>query len=323
MIEKNLVFIFGEQRTGTTMLLNILSKHKDVQVVPNDFALSKLFEGFPSDGVERKKLGSWRIAPLVENPSWLHKGMSKEAILRIILGIHFYESEAEVLLYKSPKEEMYLDTYLTAFPKAKIILTMRNPIAIMSSRKYWQKTKRANLFGKDGVDIDHRRVSFEVAQDYFERSKLDLVRILNSLKIIDKNIQDSRMSLFVYEDFVSDPKGGLVKISTFLGLSPEYSTMKLKTPRPYTSYVENRKIRGVYKNSLYAWKSKLMEIEIDSILNQMVIFYTEYDFLSRRIESIFLSYINDIEDQLELEKTEKKLVKKKVKDGAALASISK
>lgn len=114
---------------------------------------------------------------------------------------HLYDAAlagtgATVFLDKTPRYYMVLDQLAQVFPKAKFILLVRNPAAVLSS--VYRTWVRPNLWTV-------RRMS---------RDLLDAPRAITSAR----DSLGSRAYYLRYEDFLSDAEGTTAALFDFLGL---------------------------------------------------------------------------------------------------------
>ena len=290
------LFIFGPHRTGSTLLHKLLSNHPDVDSTPNDFDILRAYH---SDGPgifdekQWKKLCDWNLQPIFNFDDFFRlKKMTRSKLVREVLDVQFRDSDKLIRLYKVPKGEMYLEDFRNAFGDlAKFVYIVRNPLAIMSSRKYWLQSSEGRWFSLEGNKL--RIIEVEKTLDYIRNN---LRRLFESFVIIDSNLlENDTLSVVTYEELVNRPGVISNTIVKILGGGHSKGLFKDLGP-PYTSYEELLNKASVYKDAVDMWKSKLTETEIGLVYNTMQDFYDEYDFKSNEFREIFLSYLSELVD---------------------------
>lgn len=301
-------FVFGQQRTGSTLLLDLLGNHKDIATVPNDFALSKIFLNYVISREDKAKLNKWNVKPilnLADSLSNLGEKLGAINVIRLFLDTHFNNKDESVRVYKAPKEEFYIDRYNKAFPYSKHVFTIRNPLAIMASRKYWKSSNNGKWISlhADSISLN----SLQSALDYI---RANFNTFLSSVKIIDSLLDSSNIMLCIYEDLVTLPHLVMQSIADFIEVEYNDNLIKPKN-KPYTSYKKLANKKGIYEDSLNRWSYTLTDIEKGLIYNTFVEFLDNYYFNSRELGNLFSRYYRDVHNVIFKEelKAEDEIVK--------------
>jgi len=284
------VFIFGTQRTGTTLLHRLLGSHPEIGATPNDFDLMRIVRG-RYDVKQMKKLMEWKLDNFWEK---IGRRDSSSEITRLAMLSHFEDSECKIKLHKTPKGEHDLKAYKSAFPHGDqelsggFIYTMRNPFAICASRKYWGEAGNAWV----SIDENIKLSQLEKTATYIRQQ---LHRFFQSLRIIDvESSVTSTICIVPYEELIMNPVVSLQVVLNRLKVdsSKEVISEMLKTVgSPYTSYQELESKVGIYTDSVNLWKKKLSQLEISIIYNELGDFLDVYTFFNPELRILFDVYM--------------------------------
>lgn len=230
------VFICGVHRSGTTLVRNLLDGHNKLSVLPSEGTfytnLEHKLKTLPKN-YRAAFLGmEWlrRLAnPINQPPYWLlgrstienspyvdfaryliawwnevlHDGCTQWPHTAVLLAYaSCFNDKAELWVDKTPVNERFLNRIWQEMPAAKIIVPVRNPVAVLSSRK---KMESGLNLRQALLDL---RMSFKVAVEQSEANnpKFFLVR---------------------YEQLSGEPVATMQKLAAFLDI--EYSEI-LNTP---------------------------------------------------------------------------------------------
>jgi len=224
------VFVCGVHRSGTTLVRNLLDCHPKLAVLPSEGTyytnLEQKLKTLPADyrlaflGMEWLR----RLAnPINQPPYWLlgrstienspyvdfakylmawwnevpHDDGTQWPHTAVLLAYaSCFNSSAEMWVDKTPANERFLQRIWQEMPNAKIILPVRDPIAVLSSRK---KMEPGLNLRQALLDL---RMSFKVA---VEQSKTN----------------DPRFLLVRYEELSEQPDTVIQQLASFLEI--EYS----------------------------------------------------------------------------------------------------
>jgi len=284
-------FIFGLQRSGSTLLHNIFKLHPDVYGTPNDLNLldvsRKLFR-IVSNGKQLRKMKEWQLEEFKDILNLLLSCRDDNYLFRELFELYFKGRSESILVHKNPKAEFELTLYRKIFPDSKFVFCIRNPIAIMASKKYWIENKKS-WNQKENQDFDD-------ILDLMKHMSKQMEVIYESFKIIDSVYEDEDvLGVVDYDRLIQETKFELKPIFSQLGIKLNLILEPMsKMRRPYTSYSENSKKVGMYNSSMIKWKTKLTKFEIDLIFNSMLKFVSEYKFKSEMIERTFNKYITSV-----------------------------
>lgn len=233
------IFICGSERSGTTLLRNLLDSHTQLCVLPSEGTYytnteQKLLRLPISERCEFLcKEWLWRLVLSMHQPPYWLLGRSTENespyinfarafitwwnILEakkdrpidwpfIVLQLAFASTQNDTpniikQLYwveKTPNNEHYISRILQAFPKAKIIQTIRNPTDVLRSNKPSELLSTVSKF-----DFIHNlKKSFKIAHE----------------QLIKK---DTNHLIIRYEDLCLNPTITMQQVAAFIGIEYE------------------------------------------------------------------------------------------------------
>lgn len=220
------VFICGVHRSGTTLVQNLMDGHPQLAVLPSEgtfYTNQELkLKQLPVDA-RRQYLGTeWlrRMAnPINQSPYFLlgrsdefrspyvdfarcflawwdalsHKENTQWPHSAIVLAYASCTNnlKASYWVDKTPTNERFLKRIWTEFPDAKIIHVVRDPIAILASRKVMEP----------GITL---------------RNALRYLKISYRVATEDAIVHNPRFSLVRYEDLCNDPDEIMTNMANFL-----------------------------------------------------------------------------------------------------------
>ncbi len=255
-MKRNVVFIIGYPRSGTTLLRMILCNHPSIFIAYELLFLPYLIGKWPGYGnvseysnfrrmyedvmatyyfVEKRSRGAKTIS--VEE--WYERCQAFD-ILSVLLPVIQYETGAPDtpgvwLGDKSPNYTTRVSAIKKAIPEARFIHIVRDVRdTALSARKAWNK----NIY----------RFVQRWADDI-----RDLQRALREIPA--DNLVEIR-----YEDLVKDPETTLTRIFTFLDLN--YDPTMLKLQKPAENLGDTRGCVAVVSSNTEKYKSRLQAVEI-------------------------------------------------------------
>ncbi|OGI78922.1 hypothetical protein A3F19_01755 [Candidatus Nomurabacteria bacterium RIFCSPHIGHO2_12_FULL_37_29] len=242
---KQLVFIVGSGRSGTTLLRNILEKHPKINVSPElkffDVILANRQKLIFFDHKTKSERLVQRICEKYkqsEDPLWKKFNLEESKLLKnldlsgsyrdIFLKIWGYFSTnpgAPIWIEKTPSNVFFLDNIIRYFSQAKIINMVRDGREVVASakkRNWAENTLELAIWWKESVNAFYK---------WKTKRKSEYLEIK-------------------YENLVTNLEGELGKVFNFLNLSiPDKSFLNsLKEIESFSSFFESSK-RGVYQSS--------------------------------------------------------------------------
>jgi hypothetical protein len=203
--EQRACFIAGQAKSGTTLLVALLDSHPELLVLPEETAyfptvltkyaprgrraqfdyitkqsLSNVLFGGPCKWGKR----SYSTFPRQKFRDTFERAVFDPANARKDLLVLMVESYAATLerspetitrwVEKTPANRNYIRPILARFPQAKILVTLRDPRAILAAQIALEKTRQTGRFSTYYV-IAHWRVAAKLARSIREREIPGLV----------------------------------------------------------------------------------------------------------------------------------------------------
>lgn len=277
------IFIVGPGRSGTTLLRSLLSAHSRIAVTPETQFMARaeawgLKNGSPNDfDAFWENYTSWlrfrdlgvsadRCRELIEQQG----EHSFAAVFKAVLAAYGEKEGKPRIGEKSPSHVRFLPTLLDWFPDAQVLVTQRDPRAVIASQvnTYYvqKKLKPRSLrhsFFSDKREQEILHYAKEWVADFEER--------LKPWK------DDPRFHTVVYEDFVQNPEQEVRTIFDFLGERFEPSVLTERnddTVPPPAAQNQDRQweqwrsehhaktLQDISADSLNKWKSQLTKTEV-------------------------------------------------------------
>lgn len=209
---KNLVFVMGSGRSGTTMLRDVLGKHSQVCALPETSFYDRLWAA-------RHLLGGMNTARSRLRMAWLlfaacgDDGLIKQFSLRQeAVGEAFRDIEnvdreslfmamchalsdisQDTVIEKTPHHLLFMEDIMVGFPDAKFIYVTRDPLRMVESY-----TARGDLLANCG----------QVAMEWL---------VGNTIGYRCWKRYPQRVLHTKYEDITNDPVGEMTRIFSFIG----------------------------------------------------------------------------------------------------------
>lgn len=242
------VFICGVHRSGTTLVRDLLDGHPALTVLPSEGSYLTSLEPRIRQ-MSHKKYQSFlgqewlrRLAnPINQPPYWLlgrstavsspyvhfvrnfitwqavtDKRLYRQAAFNPLIAVVLSyaaaggEITATQWVDKTPTNERFLKKIWSQLPEARIIQVIRDPVAVMVSRKRMEPALNLRAFLRDITG------SFRVA---YEQSR----------------IADSRYLLLRYEELCAEPESIIKRLSGFLGIDMEPSLLQPTVARTFSA----------------------------------------------------------------------------------------
>lgn len=202
---KQLTFLISQPRAGSTMTQKILGSHPDVYTQSESWILLHPLHAAKKENIVTSYDQNLYIRGLEGFLQSLPAGKREyiKGIAKTYRG--FYNSildktEKKIFLDKTPRYYLIIDEILEYFPDAKIILLIRNPLAVLNSIiKTWQEQ---NLFQLVFYKQDILRAPI-VLNEWLRKIETDRIKNVYSIK---------------YEDLLQDPVPYIRKITDFLNI---------------------------------------------------------------------------------------------------------
>ena len=204
------IFIVGSGHCGTTLLCRLIDAHPDICCGPESEAFVR--NAKPSATVNSLKLtGAYAAtANALDRP---HERVSRAVAVERVLQSHYlaHKPSAKRWAEKTPTHVHHLVAILGAFPRARVVLMVRDGFDTICSfarraraAPAWQRRREEKLLGlESSADVAFRSADRWVADN------------LAGIKYLD----DTRVLLVRLEELVANPPGTLAQVLRHTGLS--------------------------------------------------------------------------------------------------------
>ncbi len=230
--DKNLIFLVGFPRSGTTLLDTILRSHSKIKVLEEKPILLNLRHEF----FKNKNNNLTNLLKINES----EKNYIRQNYLKKIFSNKL--EEKKIIIDKLPLSIIELGFIKIIFPNSKIILAMRHPCDVITSCFFTY------------FKINDSMLNFLQIDD-----TIDFYNSVFSLFEIYEKEFNFECSIVKYENIVNNFKYEITRLLKFLGLEYESKLEKfhltaLNRPKISTpSY--NQVINPLYKSSIGRWKN--------------------------------------------------------------------
>ena len=285
------IFIVGPGRSGTTLVRSLLSAHSRISITPEMQFMQwvderedvrKAPENFEAFWEEYT---SWvRFTDLNVDPDRCLELIDRQGprnfqnIFRAVLTAYSEKNGTVRVGEKSPSHVRYIGTLLEWFPKARIIIMLRDPRAVVSSQL--------------GTPYVQERITpASLRRGFFVKSRMrEIVRYSDDWSMIVEEIvpeweSDSRICVLSYEQLAQNPEKEVHSLCNFLG--ERYEEMMLdgrnkesvhmpagKTPNQkleeWRRKHQEKSMRPISTNSFDKWKKNLSKIEVSIIESRCI-----------------------------------------------------
>lgn len=267
---KPIIFIVGNSRSGTTMMMRIMNNHSEVHSInephffekmwsPKDDGveidvdiasdlLAKLFtgqrEGFFEPVAKHRHKFEEEIKDLIEE----HDGkLTRMSIYTSFLHYEAQKNGKSIPCEKTPQNVFYLKEILEKFPNARIINMVRDPRAVMLSQK--RKWKRRSL----GADFMTKRESLRLQINYHP---LAVSKLWNAaVGAIKSYEREPRVLTVRFEDILNQAEGTVREICSFASI-PYEEEMLLVPHAGSSSEADKKSELGIRKTRAKGWIEK-------------------------------------------------------------------
>jgi len=281
------VFLVGASRCGNTLVQESLSRHAHIHISSEthwfDDERCKRDESIDT-ALRRMEVQDWFLALSHQpfghsgdpNKGWLKRevlekefqsGAEKDvttntrdnyfqAFCKLDAQQHGKERWGE----KTPRHVFRINDMLAAFPNAKIVCSLRDPRAMVTSYRQWSVRKSHDLY-TDQNDDDLVREKKRSRDSYHAGIAALLWRgaARSALKAIDDHGSES-IRLVLYETLVSDPERTLRGITEWL--EEPCDTAMLDVPLINSSFDDFKAGAGFNKHAIDRWKNQLSRSEL-------------------------------------------------------------
>ncbi|WP_223032320.1 sulfotransferase family protein [Hanstruepera marina] len=243
---KSPIFIFSLPRSGSTLLQRVLMTDSEICSVAEPWVLLPQIYMLKKQGTisEFSSLTAYQaITDFIKNLP--NKDIDYNDSLRAFI-LDLYSKQCKngerYFLDKTPRYYLIIDEIIALFPDAKFIFLFRNPLHVYASIIDTWGNKRLNKI---------------------HRNNRDLIKGFSALSDGYKKHEDISICI-KYEEFVSNPEKELDKISRYLNLKLETSSLinfsKQNTKGELGDPTGTKFYTNISKEGLYKWKRTLNSI---------------------------------------------------------------
>lgn len=290
------VIIGGMQRSGTSLVRELIGSHSQVELYPFDaLFIRKIYKKYGRSSLSTKDLESAvnylfdlekvKISGKVsENPrrdKVLHEVKKEGAatfldVLRCFLELYSLQRKGSVWGFKTPRNEFWANDLLSKWGNVKFIHVIRDPRDVFSSLKKYNNIdinfSLNPIMHKSAALVDGE---VKVWRDEWVES------FRKSLE--NKNKHRDRYKIAKYEDMIKEPEVQAKRLCSFIEVEYEKDVLKLNGHPGWkgnnSSFKDEKS--GIHQSSLSKYRKRLSNSEI---------YYVEETTLSK-IQSDYSPYI--------------------------------
>lgn len=282
------VFLVGASRCGNTLVQESLSRHARIHISSEthwfDDERCKRDESVDTV-LERVEVQDWFLA-LSHQPfghsgdpekGWLERDALEQAVqaaggekdVTTNTRDNYFSAFCELDARrhgkkrwgeKTPRHVFRINDMLAAFPDAKIVCSLRDPRAMVTSYRQWSVRKSHDLYANQN-DEDLVREKKRSRDSYHAGIAALLWRgaARRILKAVDDH-GDESIRLVQYEKLVTDPESSLRGIAEWLG--EPFDTAMLDVPLINSSFDDFKPGAGFNRHAIDRWKNQLSRSEL-------------------------------------------------------------
>lgn len=230
---QDLVFMISAPRSGSTLLQHILGSHSDVHTLPEPWLMLPLLYPLRRHGASAEYNAEYAAMAIQDYLKRIDGGQERyfegaRAMANHLYGAALEGSGKHYFLDKTPRYYFVIDEIRHVFPRAKLVLLVRNPLAIFAS--IVATSFRNNIWR------------------FLEPGRVE--DVLLAPKRLAAAMTDATLQTAVvrYESLVQDPPQTVRAMCEAIGLPFEESMIDYgdKTHFPGTPFVDEK---SIYKHS--------------------------------------------------------------------------
>ncbi|MBY6186819.1 sulfotransferase [Marinobacter hydrocarbonoclasticus] len=243
---KNIHFVTGYARSGTTLLASILGRNPNIIATPETCFFEHLYKsnGYPK---KREVIRSRFLKDLnLESEVYDRNNSCTELFIDGVTEYSKSKPSAGVIVEKSPHHLCFIRRVSKEIEGSKFVVIVRDPRAIYSSLHK--------------VPWSHNSIS-RFCAEWNARQKY-----LNDA-LLDKGLKN-KIHVIRYEDLLSNPKSEIEKVCNFLGVVYSDSMFNVAESNIVPSWEREWKDnvnKPIDKSKIDSYKDKLSASEIDKI----------------------------------------------------------
>ena len=277
-LDDKLVFIVGNSRSGTTMMMRIMKKHSEIHSLNEIHFFEKFWSTADRERPVEEEEAVWLASRLLfidrynvledfkfeefeaEARTMLSRveknPLYRQDIYHAMLNYRTQKEGKTIACEKTPQNLFYVKDLLEMYPNCLIINMVRDPRGVLLS----QKKKWMRKDSKDSYIKDHKKEVRRLKMNYHP---ITISKLWNSaIQTSEKFESDPRVMTLRFEDITNQPEVELNKVTDFLGLPYEVSMLNVEYNGSSTELRKGEKQFGIRKTTTQSWRKGLTKAEI-------------------------------------------------------------
>ncbi|HEX7065262.1 MAG TPA: sulfotransferase [Bacillales bacterium] len=236
-------FIVGAAKSGTTSLFNYLKQHPEVfrPAVKEPKYFTSSLTNFPHNGPGDQRVDSKVIKDFDDYLQIFENAEDEKAI---------GESSVDYLYYKESADLIH-----EAFPDAKIIIMLRNPVdRAFSAYLHLTRDSRETLSFEEGLqkEAERKRQNYEFLWHY-----KSVGMYYEQVRKYIEAFGSDRVRIYLFEDLQNDLDHLLRDVFTFLGVDPDIKPEDTK-PLNFSGIPKSKRMEALMKPSRFQGLKKVI-----------------------------------------------------------------
>lgn len=268
IFQDKIIFIVGNSRSGTTLMLRTLNNHPALMVLNELHFFEQLWSPEDKGKIITKEQAILLCSKLLliqrvgymthdqdytkftsESTTIINKitneNLTAEEVFLTFMKYEVTKNGKSIICEKTPQNVFYIAEIFELFPNAKIINMVRDPRAILLSQK--NKWNRRNL----GANYMTQKEALRLRINYHP---ITLSKLWNAaINAANQFNNDSRMLTVRFEDLLVTPENTLQKISQHIGVN--FNEKMLEVTQESSSIEQDSKQIGFKKERADNWKN--------------------------------------------------------------------
>lgn len=276
--DDKLIFIVGNSRSGTTMMMRILKKHPHIHSLNEIHFFEKFWstqdQQRPIEETEAVWLASrlffidrYNVLAKFEEAEFAaqaknlvakleKKPLYRQDIYHAVLNQRAADEGKTIACEKTPQNLYYVQDLLEMYPNCRILNLVRDPRGVLLS----QKKKWMRKDSKDSYIKDHKREVWRLRINYHP---ITISKLWNSaIQAIERFQDHPRVESIRFEDITQEPTETLQKVCNFLEVPFDENMMNVEYNGSSNELRKGEKQFGIKRNTVKSWKKGLSKAEI-------------------------------------------------------------
>ena len=271
---KDMIFVTGASRSGTTMLSRIFGQHSVVNGLKELHCFGELVDpnqlrsplnkqqavDLCTQLIARSKRDIWgevTAEDATEAEQLFPQSVNCEYVTGDVVALtlnHIATTQGKTIpCEQTPRNIFYANALLDYFPSLKIVHIVRDPRDVLASQKNRWKRKR---LGGDNIPYS------EIIRVWFNYHPYTITKLWVKATTLAQQLKThERVYILRFEDIIANPEQEIKKVCAFLGLA--YESEMLDIEQIGSSHRQNtNQQRGVAQKALNTWVKILTPGEV-------------------------------------------------------------